>query len=492
MFTRRIILSVLSLLVVLVLAGCAAGQDASKAISRGAINRGDIVPAESVRTNEYLNYYEQRFPEPVGQPLGLDLRLGNPQFPATGGEVWLQVGLQARPAAASVRTPLNLALVLDASGSMASVDKLNYLKQSLLVFLGSLHPDDIVAIISYSDSARLIRPAQPVGDGAWIAQAVMMLQPGGSTNLHDGLMMGFQEVDRNFDIRRNNRVLLMTDGIANVGETDPGRIAADALGYAESGLYLSTIGLGAEFNDQLLSQLARQGHGIYHYVDSAQEMEKVFRDEAEGLVERVADDVRLTVRPAPGVRLIQVTGFEGQPPAEGAQAVLQAMGAGDSQVVMVRFEAPAGAVGVRPLADITLDYSDVFAQRPAQVTRSLSAQAAPLAAYDPLADIEVRRNATIVRSAEALKQIDGLFEQARYAEAWQVARSMEEDLRAMAALAGDSQMVEDADLFRRYQITLTQALGYDTVLSLAPQSSVTPAQRQRWGVAPAVPTIELR
>lgn len=492
MFTHRITLSILSLVVLLALAGCAAGPDASKAISRAAVNRGDIVPAESVRTNEYLNYYQQRFPDPVGQPLGLDLRLGNPQLPAAGGEIWLQIGLQARPATVGTRAPLNLALVLDTSGSMEANDKLNYLKQSLLVFLGSLRPDDIVTIVSYNDSAHLVRPAQPVGDGAWFAQAVMMLHAIGSTNLHDGLMLGFQEVDRNFDIRSNNRVVLMTDGIANVGVTDPGWIANDALAYSERGIYLSTIGMGSEFNDQLLSQLARQGNGAYHFVDSTQEMEKVFRNEAEGLVERVADDVRLTVRPAPGVRLIQVTGFEGQPPAEGVQAALPAMGAGDSQVVMVRLEAAPGLAGARPLADITLDYTDVFAQRPAQIARSLSVPATPLAGYDPVADIEVRRNATIVRSAEALKQIDGLFAQTRYAEAWQVAHSMEAELRAMAMLAGDSQMVEDADLFRRYQITLAQALGYDPAASLAPQPAITPAQPQRWGVSPGLPTIDLR
>src|SRR3990172_7530074 len=99
-------------LVALSAAACAAQQDASRAYSRAAINRGAIVPAESVRVHEYLNYYEQRFPEPSSEPIGLDLRLGSTQIPTAGGEVWLQIGLQARQAEGAIRTPLNLALVL--------------------------------------------------------------------------------------------------------------------------------------------------------------------------------------------------------------------------------------------------------------------------------------------------------------------------------------------------------------------------------------------
>jgi len=474
-------------------AACAAQQDASRAYSRAAINRGAIVPAESVRVHEYLNYYEQRFPEPTSEPIGLDLRLGNTQVPTAGGEVWLQIGLQARQAEAAVRTPLNLALVLDVSGSMDSPDKLPYLQQSLMVFLASLHPEDRVAVVTYSDQADLLWPSQIVGSGDWIRSTVQSLRPGGSTNLHAGLILGLQEVERNFDIRRNNRVILLTDGIANVGETDPEQIARQALAYNQRGIYLSTVGLGLDFNDDLLSTLARQGQGAYHFVDSAQEMDKVFRQEAEGLVERVAEEALVAIQPEPGARLMSVTGYQGTPPAEGIQVVMQEMGAGDSQVLIVRLEALPGQVGPRPLAVVSLSYLDVFAQRPREVTQMVTIQVSEIPFYDPLADVEIRRNATVVRSAEALIAIDGLFNQARYLEAWQLAYQMERELRAMAAVSGDQQMVEDGDLFARYQVTLAAALGYDPV---APQPTAFPAagdQPQRWGapLEPVLPTVEL-
>ena len=481
-------------LLTLIVTGCSAAQDASKSYSRAVINRGAIVPAESVRVHEYLNYYDQRFPEPLDQPLGLDLRLGNTHIPTAGGEVWLQIGLQARSSEIESRTPLNLALVLDCSGSMGDRDKMSYLKQSLMVFLPSLQPDDLVAIVGYSDNAWIVRKAQPVGNGAWIRQAVESLVPSGSTNLHGGMILGFEEVDRNFDIRRNNRVILLTDGIANVGVTNPDRIAADALSYNQAGIYLSTIGLGLDMNDQLLSTLAQQGRGAYHFVDSAQEMDKVFRAEVEGLVERVANDVRVSIKPASGVQLTTVTGFEGSLPSGGAQVVLQDMGAGDSQVLIARLQVSPSAAGGQPLAEVTLSYTDVFAQRSRERRNWVSAQAVDMSSYDPFADVEVRRNATIVLMAEALKAIDALFNAGRYEEAWEIAYEMEHELRTMAALTDDPQMVEDADLFHRYQMTLVNALGYDpSEIQIQPTALPSQDQPQRWGdpIETPLPTIDL-
>lgn len=478
----------------LLAAGCSASMDASKSYSRGMINQGDIVPAENIRVAEYLNYYEQRFPMPTGEPLGLDLRIGNPQIPAAGGEVWLQIGLQAREAATKARTPLNLALVIDRSGSMDTADKMPYVKEALRAFLRTLDPADIVAIVAYDTDAEVILAAQPVGNGGWIQHTIDRIRPTGSTNLHGGMMLGFQEVDRNFDIRRNNRVILLTDGIANVGMTEPTQIALDALAYNQKGIYLSTIGLGRNFNDSLLSTLARQGQGAYHFIDSAEEMDKVFRAEVEGLVEKVAGEVTIAVQPLGGTTLAEVTGLEGMPPAAGAQVKLQDMGAGESQVLLVRLQAPGGPAGQRALAQVTLSYNDIFAQRPRSTSGQVTATALNLSAYDPAADAELLRNVTIKRSAEALQSISHLVRGGRYAEAWLLARDTELQLRTVAAATADEQMVQDADLFRRYQVTLGQYAPAEPAAT--PPAPDTSAQPQRWGpateVTPTLPPVEVK
>jgi Ca-activated chloride channel homolog len=457
MYTRKFFVYIWLFLVLLAAGGCAAAApDASKAISRGIINSGDIVPAEQLRIAEYLNYYGQSFPEPANAAVGLDLRLGNEQLPANGGDAWLQIGLQARSAQNETVAPLNLALVIDCSGSMADADKMPYLKQSLRLFLQSLKPDDRVAVVAYNNTARVVLPSQPAGSLEWLERTINDLYPAGSTNLYDGLMLGFQEVDRNFDVRRNNRVILLTDGIANVGTTDPDTIAADAGGYNSKGIYLSTIGLGRDFQDSLLIRLATQGKGGYHFIDSAAEMDKVFRQEVAGLVQKAAGDVSILLHPGAGVRVLSLTGYDGEPPAGPIQVRLRDMGTGDSQVVLAHVDVAPGSRGPRELAQVELRYSDLFAQREATAQGLAMADAGLTGGYEPLQDVEVLRNVTIQRTAEGMKEIDRLYQAQRYQAAWDLAYRLEGDLRRVARLTNEDQMVKDADLMRRYQDTLAR------------------------------------
>ena len=185
-------LPTLSLILIVVLTACGgAAPEASKARSRAVINAGDIVPAEEIRVAEYLQYYEQELPEPEYDTIGLDLRLGNSRMPVQGGTAWLQMGLQTKSDDAELVAPLNLALVIDRSGSMDEPDKMPFVKQSLRIFLESLNSGDIVSIITYSDEAQVLLPARPVGDKQWIQAAIDRIQPAGFTNLHDGMMLGF-------------------------------------------------------------------------------------------------------------------------------------------------------------------------------------------------------------------------------------------------------------------------------------------------------------
>ena len=339
MFDRKWLV-LFGLLMAMLAASCAPAPAASKAIARQEIQSGQIVPAEELRVAEYLQYYQQNFPQPTNTTLGLNLRLGNMQVPIEGGTAWLQIGIQAKSAAATDIAPLNLAIVIDCSGSMDSPEKMPYVKQSLRVFLGSLASNDMVSMVCFSDRATLITPATKVGDGKWIEAAINRLTPGGSTNLYDGLMMGFQEVDRNFDVRRNNMVILLTDGLANVGTTDPNRIAADALAYNKKGIYLSSIGLGKDFNDPLLSTLAKQGKGGYNYIDSAAEMDKVFRREVTGMMQSAAKDISVQISPAPGVSIDSITGYDGRPPTGAFQVRLADMG--------TTIVSPSQSSGTRP------------------------------------------------------------------------------------------------------------------------------------------------
>lgn len=479
----------------LLLNACGGGMDTSKARSRDVIQSGGIAPAEELRVGEYLNYYEQHFAAPVNTALGLDLRLGNTQMPADGGEAWLQTGIQARTTASEQIAPLNLALVIDSSGSMNTPEKMPYVKQSLRVFLRSLAANDRVAIVTYSDNAQLLVPSQQVGDGAWIERAIDRLGTGGSTNLHAGMMLGFEEVARNYDVRRNNLVILMTDGIANQGVTDSTSIASDARAYNDRGIYLSTIGLGRDFNDALLSELARQGKGNYHFIDSAAEMDKVFKQEASGLMQKVAESVSVLLQPEPGVRIVSVTGYDGAPPAGPVELKLRDMGTGDSQVVLVELRVDPDRRGARNLVNVSLRYRDLFAQRDEALAGQATVDAAYLTSYDPLWDLEVLRNVTIQRTAEGLREIDRLYKTRRYEEAWDLAYRLEQALRQVASLTGEQQMTKDADMMRTYEDTLARWVQQTTGRLPGPAEPTLPERPGRGREAtpyPPAPTIEIR
>jgi Ca-activated chloride channel family protein len=460
---RRFVVLLAGIASAAVVAGCgaAAAPDASKAYSRSVIQSGGIAQEDNLRVAEYLNYYEQNFPEPADGAVGLDVRTGNWQVPVGEADVWVQIGMQAKSARPEEIAPLNLALVIDCSGSMDAPDKMPYVKESLRVFLESLAANDRVSIVRYADEALVVTQSREVGDGGWIERAVDQLRPGGSTNLHAGLMAGMEEVSRHYDAQRSNAVILLSDGIANVGVVDSGAIAQDARSYTERGIHLSAIGLGSDFNDALLSELAKQGQGGYHFIDSGQEMEKVFRRDALGLMAKVATDVSLTLVPAEGVQLREVTGQQGALPAGPITVPMRDMGYGDSQVLLVRLTMDSRRMGEdRPFMPLTaeLRYTDAAAGEEQSLRAAAKVVDFNLEVYEPLSDTEVTRNVTIQRSAEGLKEIARLYNEGRYGEAYALAARLERDLRRVAALTGEAQMVEDADMMREYQETLRQRL----------------------------------
>jgi Ca-activated chloride channel family protein len=294
-------------------------------------------------------------------------------------------------------------------------------------------------------------------------------------------------------VRRNNRVVLLTDGIANRGVVDPETIASDARQYNDKGVYLSTIGLGQDFNDALLSKLATQGKGAYHFVDSAEEMDKVFRQDVSGLVQKAASDVAILFRPAPDVRLAALTGYEGMPPAGPIEVRQKDMGTGDSQVLLARLNVGPGQSGQRSLGTVELRYTDLFSQRPETLSLPVYTDASRSSSYDPLWDVEVLRNVTIQRTAEALKEIDRLYKMQRYQEAHGLASRSEQELRRVAALTGEAQMLKDADLMRKYQTTLSTWI--ESQRATPPPEEVVPNEPTRiyrGRATPTVPVVEVK
>ena len=252
-------------------------------------------PAESVRSEEWVNALPYDDPAPTETDLALRTETGlAPSLDDGTQEV--RVAVTARELAAEDRPSVNLTLVVDRSGSMDIRSRLGLVKSSIALLAESLRPDDTVSVVAFDDTVDVVLPPTRIDDNAAILAAVDRLHPGGSTNLAEGLARGYEQARSAYRPGGINVVILCSDGVANVGITGPDGIAAMIAEQGRNGIHLVTVGYGmGNYNDHLMEQLADQGDGFYRYVDTYEEAEHVYVDELTSLLTPVADDARSQV-----------------------------------------------------------------------------------------------------------------------------------------------------------------------------------------------------
>ncbi len=231
--------------------------------------------------------------------------LGRPVLPvSTSSKVEVLVSFSAE-APAEQRRGLNLSVVIDRSGSMAGTP----LKQAVAAakkLVGRLGPEDWLSVVTYDDRADTVVAPQQVKDRAAIEAALGKVRAGGCTNLSGGWLKGVGHVQANQTPERVNRVLLLTDGQANMGVTDPKKLVATALEKAAAGVTTTTLGFGRNFNEDLLIGMANAGEGHFYFIQTPQDAAEVFGIEMEGLSSLVGQNLVVTLKPAPEVKVSSV------------------------------------------------------------------------------------------------------------------------------------------------------------------------------------------
>ena len=266
------------------------------------------------------------------------------------------VELRAPEAPAGDRPPLRLALVLDRSGSMAG-EKLDTVKRSATFLHDRLGGDDSLAVVAFDDEVRLVAPLGPPRPA--VRDALAAIEAGGTTNLSGGWLKGLEELRRVSDGVR--RVVLLTDGLANVGISDPERLAATAHSAAELGVTTTTIGYGDGFQEELLTAMADGGRGRAYFAAGPDEAPAIFAEEFEGLSSIQAQNLSVEIRPAPEVE--GVTIISDLPPTVvdgGIQVELGDIYGGELRRLVFRLHVPGIAdLGPRVLGEVVIRWAAI-------------------------------------------------------------------------------------------------------------------------------------
>jgi Ca-activated chloride channel family protein len=269
----------------------------SYTVARGKLDRGQMPPAASVRVEEFVNYFTYDYPNPDRGPFGVSMEAAPSPFAGGDEDRYLmRVGVQGKRVTRATRKPVHLTFLIDVSGSMNNRRKLGLAKRSLKTLTNNLQEGDTVALATYAGRTAKILDPTGIHKKRKIRRAINNLNAGGSTAMNSGLELAYKLALKNYQPDHVNRVLVMSDGDANVGTSSHRQILDRIRHFVDEGVTLSTIGFGmGNYKDTMMEQLANNGNGNYYYIDSHDEAQKVFGEQVDGTLQVIAKDVKIQV-----------------------------------------------------------------------------------------------------------------------------------------------------------------------------------------------------
>ncbi len=356
------------------------------------------------------------------------------------------------------RRPLNFGIVLDRSGSMAFGDKLRYATAAVAFAVRQMEDDDIVSLTIYDHRVQTLIGAMPVAQARpRIAAVLSEIAPGNTTALHDAWVQGGLEVTRVLDASRLNRVLLISDGLANVGVTDPDTIVQRAGELFARGVSTSTIGVGSDFNEDLMIPMAAHGGCAGWFVDSPADFNKIFEAELAGLASLFGERAVLRIEPRrPGTRVVEILNdLPVADPGSGGGWQLGSLIHGQPLEIVARIEAHGGEVGqpldlfdIRLACDV-VGHGRIELQQLARVTGESPEKVAAMS-INP----EVDRVVELRKAARARTDLIGMMDRGDYAGAAGHSASWLARMKDRFARHGEADAEGDANDFLALNVLL--------------------------------------
>ena len=364
------------------------------------------------------------------------------------GEAYVKVTLAADKVAAINRPSVNLAIVLDRSGSMSG-DKIVKAREAACEAIRRLDAKDIVSVVAYDNSSEVIVPAQHVAEKEALIARINAIEPRGCTALFDGVSAGATEIRKFKGKCEISRILLLSDGQANVGPSSAEELGRYGALLMKEGIAVSTIGLGVDYNEDLMTRLSQKSDGNSYFVEKSDDLPRVFASELGDVLSVAATKVALKVSFGVGFTPVELIGRDGRILAGTVSIDLNQLYGGQEKYVIVKCDAAPGSVGsAREIAKAEVAYVDPKDERQKTVTGvgtvTYSADAAAVAASVNKSVVRERAlNENAVRTEEALKLADrGEFKAAEELMRRNYSNSME----VQRVIGRDAALEEDADM----------------------------------------------
>lgn len=322
----------------------------------------------------------------------------------------------------AIRPPVNIAIVMDRSGSMKG-EKIEQAKRAALAAIDRLRDEDIVSVVTYDTNVRVLVPATRASDRDSIRQAIQAIQADGNTALFAGVAKGASEVRKFLDDKHVNRVILLSDGIANVGPSSPSELEQLGQSLLKEKISVSTLGLGSGYNEDLMTSLAAASSGNHVFIENADNLVGVFNNEFDDLLSVVASEFDIQITLAGSMRPVRCLGNKADIQGQVIRLPLAQLYAKQERYFIVEVEAPAGEDEQESaFADVRVQYRNMnthttdllaskiavrYSNKPEKVEADVDVEAKVLSAVQIAA--ERNREATALRDAGKIEEAKSLL-----------------------------------------------------------------------------------
>jgi len=305
----------------------------------------------------------------ASQSIKLDARLGQTVMPeGKGGPAYLRVSLEGIPPSEDFeRTPANVMLVIDRSGSMKGA-RIEQAKEAALMALDRLGRQDVLGVVAYSDEANVLAPAAPLRDIDSVRDRIWGLRAGGRTALYDGVNQGVRQLSEFVDPYKVNRVILLSDGLANIGPSSPKELETLGREAAQEGISVTTIGLGLGYNEDLMTRLALASDGNHAFVEYPEDLIAIFDSEFGDVLAAVVSDVEIIIECPDGFEPVRVLGREAKIEDGKVRLKLNQVYGNQEKYFVVELKVSEDrAKGTAQAANVEVNYTDLASKKRASV-----------------------------------------------------------------------------------------------------------------------------